>query len=202
MKASAQRRPTDERRGEILAAALRAFTDRGFAAATIADVRRLSGASIGSIYHHFGSKEELAGALYADGLRDYQEGFLAALREHDDAEAGIRAVIHHHLRWVAANRELASFILGRREPEVLLTSQKAVREMNRRLFADASAWLRPHVRAGRLRDVPSDLFYTLLIGPSQEFCRHWLAGRTKTSLKRAAGVLADAAWESLKGDAA
>ena len=31
-------------------------------------------ASIGSIYHHFRSKEQLAAALYVEGLRDYQEG--------------------------------------------------------------------------------------------------------------------------------
>ncbi len=45
----------------------RAFTESGFAAATVDDVRRRSGASVGSIYHHFGGKQELAEALYAGG---------------------------------------------------------------------------------------------------------------------------------------
>jgi AcrR family transcriptional regulator len=33
-------------------------------------VRELSGASTGSIYHHFGDKEGLAAALYIEAMRD------------------------------------------------------------------------------------------------------------------------------------
>src|SRR5215203_1122980 len=106
---------TSVRREEILSAALSAFTEKGFAAATIEDVRRLSGASTGSIYHHFGGKEGLAAALYVDGLAGYQDGFLAQLRRARDAEAAIKALVRHHLRWVEANPDLARFILGRRE---------------------------------------------------------------------------------------
>ena len=62
------------------------FSERGLSGATIDDVRRLSGASIGSIYHHFGDKEGIADALYADGLRDYQGGFLAVLAADADLE--------------------------------------------------------------------------------------------------------------------
>ncbi len=51
-----------DRRDQILAAALGAFAEKGFAAATIEDVRERSGASTGSIYHHFGDKEGLAAA--------------------------------------------------------------------------------------------------------------------------------------------
>jgi len=40
----------------------------------MADIRVRARASIGSIYHHFRSKEQLAAALYVEGLRDYQEG--------------------------------------------------------------------------------------------------------------------------------
>ena len=68
-----------DRRQAILDAALQAFTESGTTAATVDDVRRLSGASVGSIYHHFGDKEGLAAALYVEGLRSYQEGFLAVL---------------------------------------------------------------------------------------------------------------------------
>ena len=63
-----------DRRQVILDAALEAFAERGTAAATVDDVRRRSGASVGSIYHHFGDKEGLAAALYVEGLRSYQEG--------------------------------------------------------------------------------------------------------------------------------
>ena len=48
----------------ILDAATEVFATRGFTAATMADVVASSGASIGSIYHHFGGKNELFLAIF------------------------------------------------------------------------------------------------------------------------------------------
>lgn len=180
------------RREAILDAALRSFNDKGVTAATVEDVRRLSGASVGSIYHHFGGKEELASALYADALGSYQRGYLEALRRHRDAERGIKAVVRHHLRWVRDNPDLARFLLaGRRDGD-------EVRELNRATFAATEDWLRPHVEELRVRRMPLDLYYAVLIGPAQEFARHWLEGRMKSSISTAERVLADAAWAALR----
>jgi AcrR family transcriptional regulator len=104
------------RRETILEAALECFNERGFAAATVEEIRRRSGASIGSIYHHFGGKEGIAAELYVEGLRGYQEGFLRALEAGDGsepggggagaeragAETGIRGLVSHHLSWRAS----------------------------------------------------------------------------------------------------
>ena len=51
----------------ILSTALLLFADRGYFATSVQDIRRSAGISIGSIYHHFDSKEAIARALY-DGL--------------------------------------------------------------------------------------------------------------------------------------
>src|SRR6201998_2732161 len=48
----------------ILDAAIEVFATRGFTAATVADVVAGSGASVGSIYHHFGGKNELFLAIF------------------------------------------------------------------------------------------------------------------------------------------
>ena len=50
---------TDATQLRILDAATEVFSARGFSAATMADIVEHSGASIGSIYHHFGGKKEL-----------------------------------------------------------------------------------------------------------------------------------------------
>ena len=51
-----------DRKQAILEAALAAFLQKGVLATTIDDVRERSGASVGSIYHHYGSKEGIAAA--------------------------------------------------------------------------------------------------------------------------------------------
>src|SRR3954471_16108890 len=90
------------RQQAILDAALGAFLEKGVLATTIEDVRERSGASVGSIYHHFGSKEGIAAALFVEGMRSYQDGAVEALRAK-----GVRGFVRRHVRWVAANPRLA-----------------------------------------------------------------------------------------------
>lgn len=196
--ASAER---GERQEAILSAALECFTEQGFAATTVEEIRKRSGASIGSIYHHFGGKEGLAAELYVGGLGGYQRGLLAALERRPEAEASIRALVRHHLRWVEDNPKLAKFLMGRRETELRLATEARVRELNRDFFPRVKAWMDRHVRSGALRPLPADLWEPLLLGPSQEFARLWLSGRTRISLRRAERELAEATWNAVRGDA-
>jgi len=53
----------DERREQILSAALKIFATRGFAAAKISDIVAMGGISHGLLYHYFNSKEEIFLAL-------------------------------------------------------------------------------------------------------------------------------------------
>lgn len=186
------------RRAAIMGAALDLFLTKGLTATTMDDLRRRSGASIGSIYHHFGSKAEVAAALYVEGLRDYQRGFLSELERDPDAEATIKAVVRHHLSWIAANDRLARFIFHHREPELRLAAQKPLRAANREFFKAATGWLASQAEREAIRSLPPDLYYGLWIAPAQEFGRLWLLGQTKTSIDQAAEVLGDAAWRSLQ----
>lgn len=184
------------RRQEILDAALRTFSERGVAAATVEDVRRLSGASVGSIYHHFGDKEGLATALYVEALRDYQRGFLEIVGRAPPAGEGIRAIVRHHLRWVAAQPDLARFLLTGPPPG----AAGQVEPLNRDLFGVTAEWVEAEVSAGRMRRMPRGLFYAVLVGPAQEFSRQWLGGHAKTAMSTAERVLTDATWDALRAD--
>src|SRR3954466_5059855 len=101
-----------DRRQEILEAALECFNRAGYAATTLEEIRKRSGASTGSIYHFFSSKEDLAATLYLDAIRDYQGRAVAAVSEQRSAEEGIRRLIEVHLRWVDEHRELARFLFS------------------------------------------------------------------------------------------
>jgi AcrR family transcriptional regulator len=186
------------RRAAILAAALAAFTEHGVAGASIEDIRRRCGASVGSIYHHFGGKDGIAGALYLEGLADYQHGFLDALARAGSTREGVEGGVRHHIEWITAHRDLARFLLLGRDARVVVATERPLRELNRRFFAAVSDWVRPRAERGELRSLGPELQTALWIGPSQDLARHWLAGRTRGSLREAAPVLADAAWNCLK----
>ena len=67
-------------RATLLDAAREVFAASGFAEANIADVVARAGASVGSLYHHFGGKADLYLALF----EDYQS------RQEDRAAAAVR----------------------------------------------------------------------------------------------------------------
>src|SRR3954447_5396747 len=105
----------------ILDAALAAFEAKGVLAATLDDIRERSGASIGSIYHHFGDKEGIAAALYAQLLGEWQRGFVAALRGRG-AEEGVRGAVDQHLRWAAKHPAAMRFLLTKTPPRAAVAA--------------------------------------------------------------------------------
>src|SRR3954453_16459355 len=68
-------------RGGLLDAAREVFSGSGFAEASIADVVARAGASVGSLYHHFGGKAELYLALFEDYQRCQEGRAATAVRE-------------------------------------------------------------------------------------------------------------------------
>jgi AcrR family transcriptional regulator len=185
--------PPPSARERLLTAALARFAADGALAATLDDVRADAGVSVGALYHHFPDKSALAAALYVELIGEFQDGFLTELRTHPSAEEGVRAGVRCYVRWVSANRPAAAFLLGERP-----AGDTALRERNRRFFAEVSAWWSAHVHYGVLRDLPLDLINALWLGPAHEYARHWLAGRGKRVPVSVADALADAAWLSLK----
>jgi AcrR family transcriptional regulator len=169
------------------------FGQDGRLGVTLEDIRGEAGVSVGALYHHFPDKAGLASALYIELTRGFQDAFLAELRAHPGAEDGLKAGVGFYLRWVSANRAAAAFLLGERPAD-----DAALREQSRPFFAETMAWWETHVHYRILRSLPFDLINSLWLGPSHEYTRHWVAGRSKRVPTSVAGVLADAAWQTLK----
>ena len=201
MEVGVRARASRARRETILRAALQLFLEKGFGATTLDQILERSFASVGSFYHHFQSKVEVAAALYLETLESYNAAFLNELRQHREARAGIEGGVRHHLKWTGRNTEFAAYLTHCREPEVSEASESRAQELNQAFFEQTGAWLIPHVREGRVRRLSSDLYYALWMGPADEFTRLWLLGprpRDLRQLARAEDVLARAAWENLR----
>jgi len=180
------------RREAILEAALESFDATGSTA--IEEIRRRSGASVGSIYHHFGGVDGIAVALYVEILRGYQAGVVRALKRARDAEDGVKALVRHHLRWVERNPERAGFLL--RGSDIRAAAGDELKELNRSLSATIGEWVEPQAE---IRPLRREVFYASIIGPAQELSRAWLAGRVP-SLRELEDELAEAAWRAIRAD--
>jgi len=125
-------------RSTLLGAAREVFTASGFAEASIADVVTRAGASVGSLYHHFGGKADLYLALYEDYSVRQEERAVHAVQaaraagETDPVRlfvAGARAYLDGC--WV--ERDLARlFLAGGGPPGFGLASRRRYREWTRR----------------------------------------------------------------------
>jgi AcrR family transcriptional regulator len=189
---------TSVRREAILEAALACFVAHGYDATTIGDIVRESGASVGSIYHHFGDKRGVAAGIYASALKDFIEGAVAILDRALTTEETVREGVAYHLRWVQSHPAEARFLFVEREADVRRAAKPEVRRLNRRLFGRVFEWFAAARAAGELRDIPDQLAITLWIGPSQEFSRIWLTRKTGVPLTDATEPLAEGAWRALR----
>jgi len=93
---------TPRTRRVLLDAARAVFTEQGYSQASIADVVKRAGSSVGSLYHHFGGKSDLFLALWHEHQRTHEEAAsqavarLRAVGETDTTElfcAGARAFL-------------------------------------------------------------------------------------------------------------
>jgi AcrR family transcriptional regulator len=187
------------RRSDILRAALACFAERGYAATTLDEIRERSGASVGSIYHLFAGKEQIAGAVYREGMRSYQDGFTARIVESKTPEAAVRESVAYYLDWVEAHETLARFLANTRQTELVPAVRDELRQMNRAFFRTLREHLEPHVRAKLVKEMPWELFLAVVMGPAHEHARLWLAGRSRLKPREASPILADAAWAAVRG---
>jgi AcrR family transcriptional regulator len=104
MATSAQSRrwaKTGATQRRILDAATEVFATRGFSAATMADVVAGSGASIGSIYHHFGGKNELFLAIFEQMANAVDRRIETAMKQaglEAGTDADPRRIFELHVR--------------------------------------------------------------------------------------------------------
>lgn len=185
-------------RDRILEAASSAFAARGYGATSMSDLRRAAGASTGSLYHHFPTKEHVAAALFLEALGDFQAGFAGVLARHaEDARAGVTEGVRFHLGWIESQPRRARLLVAELDPAVLEVAQERLAAQNRSFFGAIGDWRRRAVARGEIDDHRGEVTYALWLGPAQEHGRAWLAGRARTSPTRAAEALATGAWRSL-----
>ncbi len=195
--------PVKQRRGaetssRLLDAALAVHDEAGPDGFTVQAVVAASGVSLGSLYHHFGSFDGLAAALYARCMAELLDGIVVSLERARTARGGVRAVVTSYLRFVEAQPRQARFIHASAYASYLPAHADVIAEVKAPRMARMARWVAPHVHSGTIVDIPDPLIEMLLIGPVAELSRRWLAGATDLDLGRAARVLPDRIWASLE----
>ena len=118
-KATSQEKPTrkarggsgeevnaSDRRALIMQEAAHLFGTRGFDATTIRDIAAAAGILGGSIYYHFGSKEDIFLAVHSAGMEFITTAVLAAIADHEDPWDQLEAAAIAHANALLASGDL------------------------------------------------------------------------------------------------
>lgn len=177
----------------LMAAALVVFNDVGVDGASIHDICRNAGVSIGSAYHHFGSKQGLADALMTEGLRANAQALAVRLQQATGAQAGVRAVVASLIAWIEDNPDWARFIYLRADAGGRASAGEPLKEVNAEYQQLLGGYFAPHAKAGALRRLPLELYPSFILGPVHDYARRWLSGAAANPPSVHAQAFADAA---------
>jgi len=166
-----RRRPSpDERRDQIVSAAVNLFARRGFARTTTREIAAAAGVAEGTIYLYFASKQDLLFAFLEKYAVQPLESLLAATAG-DEADV-VRGFFLDRLRLAERNRPLMKVVLG----EALFDPELA-KEFSRQVTGPATARLRAffaeQVHRGRFRDFDPDTAAGAMAGLFLTFAVLW-----------------------------
>ncbi len=189
---------TRARKESILKAALECFSEHGIEHTTIHQIQVRANCSIGSLYHHFGSKEGIAEELFLDGVQQLNRSMLRKIRRCANAEEGVHAVVGAYCEWSTRNRDMARY-LHSRDIDFSPEARQRLHEIHRAYITDVFTWFAPYVSRGEMRILPIETYVPLISGPIQEYVRRWLSGHHPTSPRQVKDLFAEAAWNAVKG---
>jgi AcrR family transcriptional regulator len=187
-------------RERILQASLELFVEQGYFNTNVPDISRLSRCSVGSIYHHFLNKEEIAGQLFRTGIQQFRDALSNVVDPEAPLEKNIRAIVIAFLSFAESNYLLSQYLWLARHNEFLSAKVRhptvvGFDELGRRL----TKAIKNGIRKGEIPLVKAEVFWSIVFGIPLSFMRDWLDGYTSSSPTAAAPVLADACWAALQG---
>jgi AcrR family transcriptional regulator len=164
----ARRRRKEARPAEILAAALKEFAERGFAATRLEDVAASAGISKGTIYLYYATKEALFEAVVREMITPVLDRMEVAKGDHSmSGEQMLRGVIETLYRQLVATerRQILRLLIAEapRFPELVAFYHREVVSRGRVLL---QAIVARSVASGEFRAGPASMTPEVIIGPA------------------------------------
>ncbi|MEY2743640.1 MAG: TetR/AcrR family transcriptional regulator [Actinobacteria bacterium] len=189
------RLPRDERRAQLLVAALEVFTVAGYHSAAMDEIADRANVSKPVLYQHFPSKLELYLAvldLHIDSLVFAIQKAIASNRENSSRVA---ATVEAYFGFIDSEGEAFRLLF---ESDMNLEPQ--VRERLNRMTYDCAAAVSAVISIDTgLGKEESMMLAVGIIGTVQTTARHWLDRDGKIDRKRATELVMNLIWRGISG---
>jgi AcrR family transcriptional regulator len=193
------RRDGLKRRDALLDAALRCFVRRGVLGTGIEEIRREAGASPSSVYHLF---EGLPGLILALLTRTFERLFTHLAERVGPttrAEQAVVALVDGHLEWILSHPDEGRFMYQATAIEFGADAKgiQALLARKAELLAPVVLHMSRFIAEGKLPAWSPLVFDVVVLGPSHEACRRFLAG-AELDPKWMRATLPQLAWQTVR----
>ena len=189
------RLPRDERRAQLLVAALEVFTAAGYHSAAMDEIADRANVSKPVLYQHFPSKLDLYLAvldLHIDSLVFAIQKAIASTRENSSRVA---ATVEAYFGFIDSEGEAFRLLF---ESDMNLEPQ--VRERLNRMTYDCAAAVSAVISIDTgLGKEESMMLAVGIIGTVQTTARHWLDRDGKIDRQRVTGLVMNLIWRGISG---
>lgn len=171
-----RRRDGLQRRDALLDAALRCFVRSGMLAVGIEEIRREAGASPSSVYNLFANIGELTSAVLMRTFERLFSHLVERVLRAKTAKQTVRFLVEAHIEWILENPDEGQFMYQATSLELAPSARDEIQRRKAELLAPIEEHIAPFVRRGSLPRWSVLQFDVVLLGPSHEACRRYLAG--------------------------
>ncbi len=189
------RLPKDERRAQLLQAALEAFTQSGYHAASMDEIAERGGVSKPVLYQHFPSKLDLYLAVldtHIDSLVFAIQKSIASTKENSDRVAN---TVQAYFDFIDTEGEAFRLLF-----ESDMNVEPQVRERLNRMTYDCAAAVSAVISIDTgLAKESSMLLAIGIIGNAQITARHWLDRDSKLTKEEAIAFVSNLIWRGISG---
>jgi AcrR family transcriptional regulator len=182
----------EQTRQDLLDAALTVFSQKGYTATRLEDVARTAGVTRGAIYHHFGSKADLYGALIEEANKVGNSAIDQAVNEGGSFIEIVSRILVYTFALLEDDRRFSEVMaLQLTTPDVEALSQRRYIEAQE-LVTSISSFFGVIIEQGELRrDLDPVTAARGFLGYQYGLASLWLFNRDAFSIKGNAPELAE-----------
>jgi AcrR family transcriptional regulator len=187
------------RRADILTAALECFSERGYEATSVEEIRRRCGASNGSFYHFFSSKRDVASALFIEYSQMYTQRLHDVCSELRTARRVVISLATFAIHWAFEDEpEFARVAATMLRSEIVDPVDPALRPLVASMRRDEWELYDKFAQRGEVKRLHPELLHPVLFGPAEAYVILRLRDATTVEPSDAATALGEVAWRALR----
>ena len=190
---------TEFRMAELVAAARKVFSERGFQNATMEEIARLAGVAKGTIYLYYPSKRAAYWAALKQGILAMLEATRRSMEAAGTVEAKIRTFIECKISYCEQNRDF--FKIYYSEFGHSLTHPARLRKQFGELYIQQAQILKGVLEEGmrtqEIRQVPADAAAFAICDLTRSIATQRVLGWHQGDLRDAVNFIFDLVWKGL-----